>query len=135
MDIISGTKVGVFSVYAHEGTGKSYMWRTICVAISNIGEIVLPFASSGVASILLPRGKIAPLIFNVPLNVSEKSTCVSVWSRADLATLLIKTKLIIWDETYMLHKYCLEALDRSLKDIMRSFDDVSYIDLLAARSL
>ncbi|KAK9669430.1 hypothetical protein RND81_13G129400 [Saponaria officinalis] len=31
----------------------------------------------------------------------------------------MKTKLIIWDEAPMIHRYCFEALDRSLRDIMR----------------
>lgn len=31
----------------------------------------------------------------------------------------MKTKLIIWDEAPMMHKYCFEALDRSLKDVMQ----------------
>ncbi|XP_057250767.1 uncharacterized protein LOC125497689 [Beta vulgaris subsp. vulgaris] len=38
---------------------------------------------------------------------------------SDLTGLLMKTKLIIWDEAPMMHKYCFEALDRSLKDVMQ----------------
>jgi len=37
-----------------------------------------------------------------------------------LAKLLKITKLIIWDEAPMTHKFCLEALDRTLKEIMSS---------------
>ncbi|XP_057808736.1 uncharacterized protein LOC131023211 [Salvia miltiorrhiza] len=36
-----------------------------------------------------------------------------------LAELIVKCKLIIWDEAPMMHKFCFEALDRSLRDIMR----------------
>ncbi|XP_074283182.1 uncharacterized protein LOC141607728 [Silene latifolia] len=44
----------------------------------------------------------------------------------DLSELLIRTKLIIWDEAPMTHKYCFEALDRSLRDIMRFLNNVDY---------
>ncbi|PRQ31838.1 putative DNA helicase Pif1, P-loop containing nucleoside triphosphate hydrolase [Rosa chinensis] len=35
-----------------------------------------------------------------------------------LAKLIYKTELIIWDEAPMCHKYCFEALDKSLRDIL-----------------
>ena len=37
----------------------------------------------------------------------------------DLTELLCKTKLIIWDEAPMVNMPCVEALDRSLRDVMR----------------
>ncbi|GJS92585.1 ALP1-like protein, partial [Tanacetum coccineum] len=43
----------------------------------------------------------------------------SITAGTDLAALLIKTSLIIWDEASMMHKHCFEALDRSLGDIIR----------------
>ena len=36
-----------------------------------------------------------------------------------LVELLNQTKLIIWDEASMAHKFCFEALDQSLKDIIK----------------
>ncbi|GKC74403.1 ATP-dependent DNA helicase PIF1-like protein, partial [Tanacetum coccineum] len=38
----------------------------------------------------------------------------------DLAALLIKTSLIIWDKAPMMHIHCFEALDQSLRDIIGS---------------
>lgn len=38
--------------------------------------------------------------------------------RSDLAALLKKCKLIIWDEAPMTNKLCFEALDRSLRDVL-----------------
>ncbi|XP_048503028.2 uncharacterized protein LOC125498789 [Beta vulgaris subsp. vulgaris] len=46
----------------------------------------------------------------------------SIRPGSDLAALLMRTKLIIWDEAPMMHKYCFEALDMSLKDIMQASD-------------
>lgn len=41
-----------------------------------------------------------------------------VFKGSDRAALLKLTKLIIWDEAPMAHKFYFEALDRTLKDIM-----------------
>ncbi|XP_048493213.1 uncharacterized protein LOC104903170 [Beta vulgaris subsp. vulgaris] len=87
-----------------------------------MGEIVLPVALSGIASFLLPRGRTAHSRFNIPFNVTKNSTCAGIWSGSDLADLIIKKKLIIWDEAHTMQKYCFEALDRSLRDIMRFVD-------------
>lgn len=82
----------------------------------------MPVASSGIASLLFPRGITAHFRFGIPLNVTENSTCAGIRPGSDLVALLIKTKLIIWDEAPMMYKYCFEALDRSLRDIMRYVD-------------
>ncbi|XP_048501479.1 uncharacterized protein LOC125497825 [Beta vulgaris subsp. vulgaris] len=122
MIAVSRGRGGVFFVYGYGDMGKTYVWKTLCAAIRSKGEIVLPVASSGIASLLLPRGRTAHSRFGIPLNVSENSTCVGIKPGSDLVALLMKTKLIIWDEAPMMHKYCFEALDRSLKDIMQSMD-------------
>ncbi|XP_074318687.1 uncharacterized protein LOC141655509 [Silene latifolia] len=83
------------------------------------GEIVLPAASSGIASLLLPGGKTAHSMFRIPLTPTESSTC-DIRPGTELAELLRQTKLIIWDEAPMLNPFCFEALDRTLRDILRS---------------
>ncbi|XP_047260759.1 uncharacterized protein LOC124894037, partial [Capsicum annuum] len=70
------------------------------------GDIVLTVASSGIAALLLPD-----------------STC-NIKQDTPLANLIIKAKLIIWGEAQMKHRYCFEALDKSLRDIL-SFKDSS----------
>ncbi|XP_057247045.1 uncharacterized protein LOC130589639 [Beta vulgaris subsp. vulgaris] len=122
LDAVSSEEGGVFFVYGYGGTGKTYVWKTLCAAIRKKGEIILPVASSGIVSLLLPRGRTTHSRFGIPLNVNENSTFVGIRPGSELAALLIKTKLIIWDEAPMMHKYCFEALDRSLRDIMRSVD-------------
>ncbi|KAK9683396.1 hypothetical protein RND81_10G137800 [Saponaria officinalis] len=69
--------------------------------------------------ILLPRGHTAHSRFSIPINVDENSTCPGIKPGTDLAELLIRTKLIIWDEAPMVNRHYFEALDRSLRDIMR----------------
>ncbi|XP_010668086.1 uncharacterized protein LOC104885078 [Beta vulgaris subsp. vulgaris] len=102
--------------------GKTYLWRLLCATLRRKGEIVLPVASSGIVSLLFPRGRIAHSRFGLPLNVDENSTCHGIKLVSDLTRLLMKTKLIIWDKAPMMHKYCFKALDISLKDVMQSIN-------------
>ncbi|GJV63447.1 ATP-dependent DNA helicase PIF1-like protein [Tanacetum coccineum] len=64
-------------------------------------------------------GRTAHSRFGIPINVNEDSFC-SITAGTDLAALLIKTSLIIWDEAPMMHRHFFEALDRSLRDIIGS---------------
>ncbi|KAL2933052.1 ATP-dependent DNA helicase pif1, partial [Bienertia sinuspersici] len=118
MNAVSKGQGGVFFIYGYGGTGKTFIWKTLCAAIRSTGEIVPPVASSGIASLLLPKGRTAHSRFKIPLNVTEDSTC-NIKPGSDLAELLKKTKLIIWDEAPMVNKFCFEALDRSLRDVLR----------------
>ncbi|KAL8511323.1 hypothetical protein ACS0TY_017939 [Phlomoides rotata] len=54
----------------------------------------------------------------IPLDVNEDSTC-QIKPGTELAELIAKTNLIIWDEAPMTKRFCFEALDKSLKDIIR----------------
>ncbi|XP_010695703.1 uncharacterized protein LOC104908310 [Beta vulgaris subsp. vulgaris] len=119
LDVVS-SQGAVFFVYGYRGTGKTYVWKTLCAAIRKMGEIVLSVASSGIASLLLPRGRTTHSRFGIPLNVTENSTCACIQPGSNLVALLIKTKF--WDEAPMMHKYYFETLLRSLRDIMRSVD-------------
>ncbi|XP_050889153.1 uncharacterized protein LOC127094356 [Lathyrus oleraceus] len=47
----------------------------------------------------------------------ESSTC-NIDKGSDRAELLKMAKLIIWDEAPMAHRFCFEAFDKTLKDIM-----------------
>ncbi|GKE17466.1 ATP-dependent DNA helicase RRM3-like protein, partial [Tanacetum coccineum] len=82
------------------------------------GDIVLNVESSGIASLLMSGGRTAHSRFHISINIDETSTC-SISAQSDLGALLKKCKLIIWDEAPMANKHCFEALDRSLRDILR----------------
>jgi len=63
---------------------------------------VLAVASSGVASLLLPRGRTAHLRFKIPFDLNDATTC-SVKRGTMLAELIQLAALIIWDEAPMTH--------------------------------
>uniref|UniRef100_A0A0R0JA50 ATP-dependent DNA helicase n=1 Tax=Glycine max TaxID=3847 RepID=A0A0R0JA50_SOYBN len=73
---------------------------------------------SGIASLLLSGGRTVHSKFVIPVPATASSTC-NIHQGSDLAKLLKVTKLIIWDEAPVCNKFCFEALDKSLKDIIR----------------
>ncbi|KAL5138523.1 ATP-dependent DNA helicase PIF4 [Glycine soja] len=99
------------------GTGKTFMWKTLSDTLRSKGDIVLTVASSGIASLLLPNGRTAHSKFVILVPTLENSTC-NIHQGIEQARLLKATKLIIWDEAPMAHKYCFEALDKTLNDFM-----------------
>ncbi|XP_076922356.1 uncharacterized protein LOC143584123 [Bidens hawaiensis] len=115
---ISNTQVLVF-VYAHGGTGKTFLWTTITSYIRSQGKTVLTVAASGIASLLLPNGRTAHPRFKIPIDLTDESNC-NISKNSYLSELLIETELIIWDETPMSARKYFEALDRTLKDILNN---------------
>ncbi|KAL6579134.1 hypothetical protein OROMI_009350 [Orobanche minor] len=101
------------------GSGKTFVWKTLSAAIRSKGVIVLNIASSGIGSLLLPGGRTAHSRFVIPLNLNEISTC-NIKQPSELAELIEKIDLTIWDEAPMMSRFCFEALDRSSRDIMRN---------------
>ncbi|KAH1238737.1 ATP-dependent DNA helicase PIF1 [Glycine max] len=100
------------------GTGKTYIWKTLASSLRADNKIVIMVASSGIASLLLPGGRTAHSKFKISVPVFEDSTC-NIHQGTQLAELLNQTSLIIWDEAPMAHKFCFEALDHSLRDIIK----------------
>ncbi|GJS58662.1 DNA helicase [Tanacetum coccineum] len=54
---------------------KTFLWKTIIYALCSEGKIVLAVASSSIASLLLPAGRIAHSRFKLPLDLTDASVC------------------------------------------------------------
>nr|GEV35226.1 hypothetical protein [Tanacetum cinerariifolium] len=93
-------------------------FKEIGSAIRCRGDIVLNVASSSIASLLMSGGRTAHSRFVIPINCNEDYVC-SISPNSDLGALQRQTKLIIWDEAPMIHMHAFEALDRTLRDVMR----------------
>ena len=65
---------------------------------------------------MLSNGRTAHSRFKIPLTPHDSSTC-NINKRSELADLIKASKLIIWDEAPMAHKFCFESVDRTLRDI------------------
>ncbi|XP_061345352.1 uncharacterized protein LOC133291163 [Gastrolobium bilobum] len=124
---VTSGKGGLFFLYGFGGTGKTFIWNTLSAFVRSKAEIVLNVASSGIASLLLPGGRTTHSRFRIPIQINEDSTC-NIKPNSTIAELLSKTKLIIWDEAPMVHRFCFEALDRTLRDVLR-FSDTNCVDM------
>ena len=114
--VLNGT-AGFFFVCGHGGTGKIFLWNAVIAKLRSEKKIVLAVASSGVASLLLPRGRTAHSRFKIPFDIAETAVC-SVKRGTMLAELIQVASLVIWDEAPMTNRRCFEALDRTMKDIL-----------------
>ncbi|CAH9063416.1 unnamed protein product [Cuscuta europaea] len=119
INAISTDQGGVYFVHGFGGSGKTFLWNTLAASVRSRGEVLINVASSGIASLLLPGGRTSHSRFSIPLSIAENSTC-NIKRGSPKSRLLIATKLIIWDEAPMTHKYCFEALDKTLRDICSS---------------
>ena len=111
-----------FSIQGPAGTGKTFLYCALCSYIRQQGKIVLCVASSGIAAQLLPGGRTSHSRFKILLHLNESSIC-SISTNSQLAELIRSTALIIWDEVPMQHKYCFEAVNRTLNDICHASDN------------
>lgn len=107
-----------FFVDGYGATGKTYLWEAIRTKLRSEGKIVLAVTSSGIAALLLEGGRTSHSRFHIPLILTEESTC-DIKQGSHLSELLKKTSVILWDEDPMANKICFEALDRTLRDILR----------------
>ena len=125
-----GNPIHIF-IDARGGTGKTYVLNAILAAIRSIdgGSIALAVGSTGIAANLLLLGRTLHSRFKVPLNIDKDSVC-NINVQSNLSELICKSKIIVWDEAPMGHKFQLEALDRSLRDITsidKPFGDKSIV--------
>ncbi|XP_028757288.1 uncharacterized protein LOC114716448 [Neltuma alba] len=119
MSTVSNDNGGFFFVYGFGGIGKTFLWNALTSSLRAQSKIVLIIASSGIAATLLPSGRTAHSRFAIPIQVNETSMC-SISQGSPLAKLLECTKLIICNEALMVQRYCIEAFDHSLKDLIHS---------------
>ena len=108
-----------FFLHGPGGTGKTYVYNTLCYFLRGQGKIVLCVASSGIAALLLNGGRTSHSAFKIPIKIHETSTC-SISKNSNLAELIQQTDLVIWDEAPMQHRHIHEAVDRTFCDIRNS---------------
>ena len=117
VNAVDGHLGGVFFLNGAEGTGKTYVYKTVCHYLRSAGKIVLCVASSGIAALLLPGGQTAHSTFCIPIDILDAESQCNISKQDGRAELLRAVDLIIWDEAPMQNHFTHEALDRTLRDI------------------
>jgi hypothetical protein len=107
----------IFFLQSAGGGGKTYVCNTIAAAVWATNHPALCVASSEIAALLLDGGRTAHSCFKIPIPIFDTSFC-NIGRNPQLKELIKLTKVIIWDEAPMQHRYAIEALDRTLQDIL-----------------
>ena len=99
------------------GAENKYLAETLLKYSRDSCHIGLAVASSAIAATLMPLGHTAHSRFKIPIEINQTSFCGFTQS-TEVAKMLKKTKMIVWDEASMAHRHCFEAVDRSIVDVM-----------------
>ena len=117
--ISCGTQFLAF-IDARGGTGKTYLLNAILAFARSSKNFITPaigVATSGIAATQLSNGRTFHSRFRAPLDVMKHSI-LDISVQTQLAELIRESVVIVWDEAPMANRFLLEALDRSLRDIM-----------------
>lgn len=108
---------GVFFIDGPGGTGKTFLYKALLATVRSCGLIALATASSGAATNNMTGGRTAHSRFKIPINLNTKPVC-NIKKQNGLTKLLCQAKLIIWDEALMAKRQGVEAVDRTMQDII-----------------
>lgn len=117
MASIEGEEHHVFFLHSAGGGGKTYVCNTIAAAVRARRRVALCVASSGIASLLLDGGRTSHSRFHIPINIDETSRC-KIKRNDFLHKTLELTDIIIWDEAPMQHRFCVDAVDNTLRETL-----------------
>lgn len=107
----------MFFLHGSGGTGKTFVYKTVCNKIRGKGWIVLCVASSGIAALLLPGGRTSHSMFSIPVGTLAEDSVCNISKQSARGELLRRTRAIIWDEAVPQHRHAFEAVDRTCRDM------------------
>ena len=87
------------------------MYNTIAAEVRKRGQVALCVASSGIAAFLLDGERTFHSCFKIPLSIHEDSV-TRLKHNSYMFPVLQQTKVIIWDEVPMQHKYDIDTVDQ-----------------------
>ncbi len=121
MDAVKNCKPLCIFLSARGGCGKTYLLNAILDSVRTLEEggcVALAMATTGIAGNLLKLGRTFHSRMKAPLDPDETST-LRITAQSNHAELIRCAKLFLIDEATMLDRYNLEAMDRSLRDLLQ----------------
>jgi len=109
----------LFFIDGPGGYRNTFLLNVIIAKEKSNQGTVIAVASSGIAALLLDGGRTAHSTFKIPLQLTEDSV-LNVKPDSELARLIKRATLIIWDEAPMMHRFAFEAVDKSIRDLTGS---------------
>ena len=105
---------------ARGGCGKTFLLNGLLDAVRSNecnGCVALAMATTGIAASLLHLGRTFHSRMKAPLTPVEDST-LQITNQSSLASLVRMAKILLIDESTMLDRLQLQAMDRTLRDLM-----------------
>lgn len=99
------------------GCGKTNVAKMLLFYCRKKGHAGLAVASSGITATMMPLRQTAHSRFKIPIDVDANTMC-DIPRQGELAFLLRRTRLIVWDKAAMAHRHCFEAVERSIRDVL-----------------
>jgi len=128
LESVTNNQGHFFFIYAAGGCKKIFLCNTIAAKVRRRGQIALYVALSGIATLLLDGKRTSHLCFKIPLSIHEDSVA-GLKRDSYIFLVLQQTKVIIWDEVPMQHKYDIDAIDQCLRDLLKSSNHLHLIAL------
>ena len=117
LESITNNQGHLFFIHAAGSCGKTFLCNTITAEVRRRGEVVLCVTSSGIAALLLDGGKTSHSCFKISLSI-HKDSVAGLRCNSYMFLVLQQTRVIIWDEVPMQHKYDINAVDQCLRDLL-----------------
>jgi len=128
LKFITNNQGHLFFIHATGSCGKIFLCNTIAAEVRRKGQIVLCVASSGIAALLLDEGRTSHSCFKISLSIHENSVA-GLKHNSYIFPVLQQTKVIIWDEVPMQHKYDIDAVDQCIRDLLEVSNHLHLIAL------
>nr|XP_047131763.1 uncharacterized protein LOC101240932 [Hydra vulgaris] len=98
------------------GSGKTFTYNYLIAEMSSRGVKSATAAWTGIAATLLTNGSTLHGLFKLPVPILDNSTC-NVTPNSIQGQFFRQVSLFMLDETIMIPKHALNAIDRLLKDV------------------
>jgi hypothetical protein len=108
----------LFFIDGPGGSGKTFLYSAILAQVKASRSRAIATETSEIAALLLDGGRTMHSAFKVPIPVNHLSTC-NMSPDSNIGRQIVSASLIIVDEAPMMHRHTYEAMDRTIRDIMR----------------
>ena len=118
IDCVTNGRSKLFFLDGPGGTGKTFVYNLLLSTVRSHGKIAIALASTGLAALLLKKGRTAHSRLKIPIEVNESSSCF-IGFQSNLGSLIRRAELLVWDEAPVMNRFVFEAVDRTFRDIMK----------------
>ncbi|KDR70858.1 hypothetical protein GALMADRAFT_32022, partial [Galerina marginata CBS 339.88] len=92
---VENTDGGLFFLNGSGGTGKTFVYNTVCAKLRSDQNVVLCVSSSGISTLLICGGRTAHSMFKIPIDGLHEGTVCPIPKNSRCGDLMRAAKVII----------------------------------------